>query len=73
MPLAPNLSPMERQLLERQTALAEAILLRLDAIEARQLRIEQALSAQANNWTSTEAQVTEIRHLLLEIPPEAAD
>ena len=73
MPLAPNLSPMERQLLERQTALAEAILLRLDAIESRQLRIEQALSAQANNWISAEAQVTEIRKLLLEIPSEAAD
>ena len=73
MPLAPNLSPMERHLLERQTALAEAILLRLDAIESRQLRIDQALSAQANNWISAGAQVTEIRNLLLEIPPEAAD
>ena len=72
MPLAPNLSPMERQLLERQTALAEAILLRLDAIESRQLRIEQALSAQASHSTVAEAQMEELLKLLLEIPPEAA-
>lgn len=73
MPLAPNLSPMERQLLECQTALAEEILRRLDVIETRQLRIEQALSVQANHLMSAEALMTNLCDLLLEFPTEVAE